>query len=51
VIRALGYEPPRATLFRVLNQLVSEGWLSIAEYSLGRSSTRYSKRSKLPGSR
>ena len=43
VIRVLGYEPPRATLFRVLNQLVSESWLSIASYSMGRSSTRYAK--------
>ncbi len=46
VIRILGYEPPRATLFRVLNQLVAEGWLSIASYSIGRLSTRYSKLSK-----
>jgi hypothetical protein len=43
VIRALGYEPPRATLFRVLKQLVSEGWISIVSYSIGRLSTRYAK--------
>jgi len=50
LIRVLGYEPPRATLFRVLNQLVSEGWLSIASYSIGRLSTRYSKLPDLAGS-
>jgi hypothetical protein len=50
LIRVLGYEPPRATLFRVLNQLVAEGWLSIASYSIGRSSTRYSKLPDLAGS-
>jgi len=50
VLRVLGYEPPRATLFRVLNQLVSEGWISIVSYSIGRLSTRYSKLPDLPGS-
>jgi len=50
LIRVLGYEPPRATLFRVLNQLVAEGWLSIASYSIGRLSTRYSKLPDLAGS-
>ncbi len=46
VIRVLGYEPPRATLFRVLEQLVMDNWISVASYSTGRSSTRYAK---LPG--
>ena len=43
VIRVLGYEPPRATLFRVLEQLVVDKWISVAWYSIGRSSTRYAK--------
>jgi hypothetical protein len=43
VIRVLGYEPPRATLFRVLEQLVADKWISVAWYSTGRSSTRYAK--------
>ena len=43
VIRVLGYEPPRATLFRVLEQLVMDQWISVASYSTGRSSTRYAK--------
>ena len=43
VIRVLGYEPPRATLFRVLEQLVLDNWISVASYSTGRSSTRYAK--------
>ncbi|PYQ57621.1 MAG: hypothetical protein DMF53_22135 [Acidobacteria bacterium] len=43
VIRVLGYEPPRATLFRVLEQLVVDKWISVAWYSSGRSSTRYAK--------
>ena len=43
VIRVLGYEPPRATLFRVLEQLVVDQWISVASYSTGRSSTRYAK--------
>lgn len=43
VIRVLGYEPPRATLFRVLEQLVVDKWISVARYSTGRSSTRYVK--------
>jgi hypothetical protein len=43
VLRVLGYEPPRATLFRVLEQLVADKWISVAWYSNGRSSTRYAK--------
>jgi len=43
VIRVLGYEPPRATLFRVLEQLVENRWITVASYSTGRSSTRYAK--------
>ena len=43
IIRVLGYEPPRATLFRVLEQLVMDKWISVAWYSSGRSSTRYAK--------
>lgn len=43
VIRVLGYEPPRATLFRVLEQLVVDKWISVAWYSNGRSATRYAK--------
>jgi hypothetical protein len=43
VIRLLGYEPPRATLFRVLEQLVDDQWISVAWYSGGRSPTRYAK--------
>ncbi|HEY4595960.1 MAG TPA: hypothetical protein VIJ02_06130, partial [Thermoanaerobaculia bacterium] len=43
IIRVLGYEPPRATLFRVLEQLVVDKWISVAWYSSGRSSTLYAK--------
>lgn len=43
VIRVLGYEPPRATLFRVLEQLVVDKWIAVAWHSTGRSSTRYAK--------
>jgi hypothetical protein len=43
VIRVLGYEPPRATLFRVLEQLVVDKWISVAWFSTGRASTRYAK--------
>lgn len=43
VIRVLGYEPPRATLFRVLEQLVVDKWIAVAWHSAGRSSTRYAK--------
>jgi len=50
VIRVLGYEPPRATLFRVLSQLVEDGWISVASYPIGRGSTRYSKLPDLSGS-
>jgi hypothetical protein len=43
VIRVLGYEPPRATLFRILQELVVDKWISVARYSTGRASTRYAK--------
>jgi hypothetical protein len=43
ILRVLGYEPPRATLFRVLRQLVEDEWITVAWYSTGRSSTRYAK--------
>jgi hypothetical protein len=32
-----------ATLFRILEQLVMDRWISVARYSTGRSSTRYAK--------
>ena len=49
VIRVLGYEPPRATLFRVLEQLVDDQWITVASYSAGRSTTRYAKRPEPAG--
>ena len=43
VIRALGYEPPRATLYRVLEQLVLDRRAVTARFSTGHSPTRYRK--------
>jgi len=42
-VRALGYEPPRATLYRMLSQLVREGRIAMARHSDGHSPTRYRK--------
>jgi hypothetical protein len=43
VIRVLGYEPPRATLFRALDQLLFDKHIIVTRYSDGRSPTRYGK--------
>jgi len=43
VVRALGYKPPRATLYRALMDLVSEGHVKMARHSDGRTPTRYRK--------
>lgn len=41
VIRLLGWSPPRATLFRALDALVSKGRLAIENFSMGRVSNVY----------
>ena len=41
VVRLLGWDPPRATLFRALSALVSEERLTIERYSTGRVSNVY----------
>jgi hypothetical protein len=43
VLRALGYEPPRATLYRVLEQLVLDGRTVTSHFSTGHTPTRYRK--------
>jgi hypothetical protein len=43
VIRLLGYEPPRATMYRVLSGLISEKMVQITRYSEGHRATRYRK--------
>ncbi len=43
VRRALGYEPPRNSLFRVLTELVGNGALRVVQRGAGRGATRYSR--------
>ncbi|HEX5719274.1 MAG TPA: hypothetical protein VF179_24140 [Thermoanaerobaculia bacterium] len=43
ILRALGYEPARTTLFRALNQLQKEGAIAIETYSEGGTMVRYRK--------
>jgi hypothetical protein len=43
VVRALGYKPPRATLYRALMELLTEGHVKMAHHSDGRTPTRYRK--------
>lgn len=43
IIRALGYEPSRATLFRALLALSKEGRITNVSYSIGGATTRYRK--------
>lgn len=43
LIRELGYEPPRSTLHRVLQELAQAGRIAIEAYSEGRTRTRYRK--------
>lgn len=47
VIRLLGWTPPRATLFRSLQNLVFAGRLTVERYGGGRATTAY--RRKEPG--
>lgn len=44
VVRLLGWDPPRATLFRVLQNLVFKGLLTVEHYGAGRVSTTYRKK-------
>ena len=43
VIRALGYEPPRTTLYHALAQLQKEGAIAIETFSGGGARVRYRK--------
>ena len=43
LIRVLGFEPHRATLYRVLDVLTTEGALTIEELGSGKQPTRYRK--------
>jgi hypothetical protein len=43
VCRVLGYEPNRGSLYRVLQELVNAGRLTIQQGGSGRTSTRYRK--------
>lgn len=43
IARALGYEPPHATLHRALRTLRREGRIESEEYSLGGTTSRYRK--------
>jgi hypothetical protein len=43
VIRAIGFTPKRATLFRAFDQLREEGWIANAESSSGRQPARFRK--------
>ncbi|MES1240111.1 MAG: hypothetical protein ABUT39_00690 [Acidobacteriota bacterium] len=43
VCQALGYEPDRNSLFRILNDLVEKGSLVVAQRGGGRVPTRYSR--------
>jgi hypothetical protein len=43
IVRALGYQPSRATLFRALLALGKEGRITNLNYSIGGATTRYRK--------
>lgn len=43
IVRALGYSPPRATLYRVISQLKENKKIATQEYSDGRNRTKYRK--------
>ena len=43
IVRALGYEPSRATLFRALRALSDEGLIETESISLGGATTRHRK--------
>lgn len=43
IYRTLGYQPHRATLARVISQLLRDGEIVIVTYSEGRNLTRYRK--------
>jgi hypothetical protein len=43
VCQALGYEPDRNTLFRILTELVQDGKLVMTQRGGGRVPTRYSR--------
>jgi hypothetical protein len=43
IVRAIGYEPSRATLFRALLALGKEGRITNVNYSIGGATTRYRK--------
>jgi len=49
VCQALGYEPDRNSLFRILNELVQDGRLLIVQRGGGRVPTRYSRPETQPG--
>jgi hypothetical protein len=48
LIRAIGYEPNRATLARALDTLRQEGWIAITERGAGKVPTRYRKAGGAP---
>jgi hypothetical protein len=43
LVRALGYEPSRATLFRALETLRQEGFIALIEQGTGRTPSRFRK--------
>ena len=43
ILRALGYEPPRTTLFRALNRLQEDGAITAENHSPGGTMVRYRK--------
>jgi hypothetical protein len=43
IVRALGYSPPRATLYRAISQLKEDQKIATVEYSDGRNLTKYRK--------
>ena len=43
VVRALGYEPPRTTLYHALERLKDEGVIAIETHSEGGTTARYRK--------
>lgn len=43
IVRALGYEPPRTTLYNALDRLQQEGEIAIETYSEGGRTVRYRK--------
>ena len=44
VVRLLGWSPPRASLFRALNNLIFDGRLAIERFGAGRVSNAYRQR-------